>query len=403
MKAIMYGAGNIGRGFICPLFRKSGYEVVFIDVSEHLIKALNVRRKYPVRIISDSGYEDTIIDQVSIINGEDTNAVVQAIAEADIMATAVGVNVLKYIVPNLAAGIRKRFTVTDRPLNIIICENFLDADKYLAKMIKEQLSEAESARFDECIGLVEASIGRMVPVQTAEMQDGDPLRICAESYRWLPVDKDAFKGGIPAIAGLVPFSPFSFYIRRKLFIHNMGHAVCAYLGLYSGYQYIYKAIDDPDILIIVKNAMLESAQALAREYSTSIELLLPHIDDLLCRFKNSALGDTCRRVGQDPARKLSSDDRLVGAATLCLKHRIIPRHIIAGIAAGLYRYLMEKEQVQSIKNAAAALQSLAGLDAGNSLHLLILDFYEPLVSGTNPRILRNTIEKAKMAEADNVV
>lgn len=403
MKAIMYGAGNIGRGFICPLFRNSGYEVVFVDVSEQLIKALNVRHEYPVRIVSDSGYEDIIIDQVSTINGEDTNAVVQAITDADIMATAVGVNALKHIVPNLAAGIRKRFTVTDKPLNIIICENLLNADKYLEKMIKEQLNGAERVRFDKCVGLVEASIGRMVPVQTTKMQDGDPLRICVESYSWLPVDKDAFKGNIPVIAGLVPFSPFGFYIKRKLFLHNMGHAVCAYLGLYSGYQHIYTAIDDPDILIIVKNAMLESARALAKEYSTPIELLLPHIDDLLCRFRNSALGDTCQRVGQDPRRKLSLDDRLVGASTLCLKHSIIPRHIIVGIAAGLYRYLMEKEQAQSIRNAVTALQTLAGLDVASSLQPLILDFYGFLASGTNPRILRNAIEKAKAAETDNVV
>jgi mannitol-1-phosphate 5-dehydrogenase len=399
----MYGAGNIGRGFIGPLFRKSGYEIVFIDVAEHLIEALNARREYPVRIVSESGHEDMTIDQVSIINGYDTNAVVNAIADADIMATAVGVNVLKHIVPNLVAGIRKRFTVTDRSLNIIICENLLNADKYLAKMIKEKLSEAENTRFDNRIGLVEASIGRMVPVQTPEMQDGDPLRVCVEGYSWLPVDKDAFKGEIPIIDGLVPFSPFGFYIKRKLFLHNMSHAVCAYLGLYSNYQYIYEAIDDPDILIIVKNAMLESAQALAKEYATSIELLLPHIDDLLCRFKNSALGDTCRRVGQDPGRKLSPDDRLVGAAKLCLKYGIIPRHIAAGIAAGLYHYLTEKEEVQNTNNAAIILQTLAGFDTNNPLYSIVLDLYGLLVPGIKPRKLRNFIEKAKSAEITNVV
>lgn len=38
--------------------------------------------------------------------------------------------------------------------------------------------------------------------------------------------------------------------------------------------------------------------------------------DLLGRFTNVALRDTCSHVGGEPARKLSSADRLIGSATL---------------------------------------------------------------------------------------
>ena len=41
-----------------------------------------------------------------------------------------------------------------------------NANKVLEDMLKEQLTAAECALFDETVGLVEASIGRMVPVQT---------------------------------------------------------------------------------------------------------------------------------------------------------------------------------------------------------------------------------------------
>lgn len=403
MRAVMYGGGNIGRGFIGLLFRQSGYEVTFIDVAQPVIDGLNQRHQYPVRVISSTGHKDVVVDGVCAVNGNDADAAATAIAEADIMATAVGVNVLKFIVPNLVAGIRRRFALTDKPLNIIICENLLDADKILAGMIREQLTPEEAALFDERIGLVEASIGRMVPVQTPAMQDGDPLRVCVERYSWLPVDRDAFKGDIPVIQNLVPFSPFGFYIKRKLFVHNMGHSMCAYLGLYTGHQYIYQAVDDPEVLLLVKNAMLESAGALAAEYNVPVQTLLPHIDDLLIRFTNQALGDTCARVGGDPVRKLSANDRLVGAATLCEKHGIQPRHIVVGIAAALHRYLQAEQQPQTPEKAAEALKELSGLEEASSLAVQVMDKYAYFMNGTRPKQLRTAVQQETEAAQADVV
>ena len=43
-----------------------------------------------------------MIQGVSAVDGKDPQAVAQAIAQADIMATAVGVNVMKHIAPLIA-------------------------------------------------------------------------------------------------------------------------------------------------------------------------------------------------------------------------------------------------------------------------------------------------------------
>ena len=230
MKAVMYGGGNIGRGFIGALLSQSGYRVTFIDVAEPVVQALQEKNTYPVRYVSTEGYEDVWIENITAVNGNDAEAAAEAIAQCDIMATAVGARILKFIVPNIVAGLRKRWAMGKGTLNIIICENLMDANKVLEQMLKVQLTEAEQKIFDETVGLVEASIGRMVPVQTEEMKAGEPMRVCVERYGFLPVDKDAFKGEIPKISNMVPFAPFDFYLKRKLYIHNMGHATCAYLG-----------------------------------------------------------------------------------------------------------------------------------------------------------------------------
>ncbi|MDR2417459.1 MAG: mannitol-1-phosphate 5-dehydrogenase [Treponema sp.] len=403
MKAVMYGAGNIGRGFIGTLFAGSGFEVTFIDIAEDIVERLHREHRYPVRIVSDRGYEDREITGVDAVNGKDTEAAAQAIAEADIMATAVGVKVLPFIAPLVAAGIRKRFAVTTKPLNIIICENLMDANAVFEGLLKEQLSPEERDQFDRQIGLVEAAIGRMVPVQTAEMQDGDPLRVCVEPYGFLPVDKDAFKGDIPCITGMIPCAPFGFYIKRKLYVHNMGHALCAYLGSCLGIEYIWQAIKNPDIRLLAQNAMLESARSLSSCYGFPMGALLNHIDDLLCRFGNAALGDTCKRVGADPVRKLSPADRLIGAASFCLNQKICPAYISAGAAGAVYQYLADNKRQQTEENAMEVLEHISGVKAGSDLAGYILNLYGIYRCGGGAAEIRQTAEELRAEKNRDVV
>ena len=402
-KAVMYGGGNIGRGFIGATFSQAGYAVTFVDVAEPVVKALREKNTYPVRYVSNEGHEDVWVQNVTAVNGNDGAEVARCIADCDIMATAVGVRVLPWIVPNIVAGLRLRWAEQKAPLNIIICENLMNANHVLEGMIKEKLTKEECALFDRTVGLVEASIGRMVPVQTEEMKDGDPLRVCVEQYGYLPVDKAAFKGEIPEIANLVPYSPFDFYLKRKLYIHNMGHATCAYLGDILGLDYIYQSVDVADVYILTKNAMLESAQALAAQYDAPIKPLMDHIDDLLGRFTNAALGDTCQRVGGDPARKLSPEDRLIGAGKLALQQGITPCYIAVGAAAGVRRYLEENSREQTMENAVQVLQEVSGLAQEEILAQMILSMYQRILNGAGIADLRREAGRLRAKSLKNTV
>ena len=402
-KAVMYGAGNIGRGFIGMLFSQSGYEVTFVDVAEAVVGALNREHAYPIRIVSNCGSRDIEVQNVSAVNGNDTEAAAEAIACCDIMATAVGVNILKFIVPNLAAGIRKRIQRNGGPLNIIICENLMDANKVLERMLKEQLTEKEILWFNENVGLVEASIGRMVPVQTEEMKDGNPLRVCVEGYGFLPVDMAGFKGEIPQIQNMIPFEPFDFYIKRKLYLHNMSHAVCAYLGLYAGRKYIYESIDDAEVQLMVTEAMSESALALSKKYEVSVEKLLQHAQDLRMRFTNQALQDTCARVGGDPGRKLSPADRLIGASRLCMEEGVYPAFISVGTAGAVREYLEEQGKEQTLKNAKEVLTGISGLNEGEPLMELVLQLYKAYAQEQSESEIRRTAQRLRDCQMEGII
>ena len=403
MKAVMYGGGNIGRGFIGTLLSGSGYEVTFIDVAKPVVNALREKRTYPVRYVSAEGYEDVWVENVTAVDGNDAQVVADAIAACDIMATAVGARVLKFIVPNIVAGLRKRWAAGGGPLNIIICENIMDANRVLEEMLKAQLTEEEQRLLDETVGLVETSIGRMVPVQTEEMKDGEPLRVCVERYGFLPVDKAAFKGEIPQISGMIPYEPFDFYIKRKLYIHNMGHATCAYLGDLLGLEYIYQAIAVPEIRMLVQNAMQESAMALSQRYGVELPSLQNHITDLLHRFANSALKDTCARVGGDPARKLSYEDRLIGAARVAEEEGFCPASVAVGAAAGIYRYIEENQMTQSVETAGQVLREVSQIGSETELAKLILQMYRLILDGASVMELCLGADRAKLDRLGAVI
>lgn len=68
-QAVMYGAGNIGRGFIGQLFSLSGYDTNFIDVNMTMIQRLNADHCYPLYVAKDGRYEKTLVEHVSGVDG----------------------------------------------------------------------------------------------------------------------------------------------------------------------------------------------------------------------------------------------------------------------------------------------------------------------------------------------
>ena len=333
-KFVMYGAGNIGRGFIGQLFSNAGYKVGFVDINKEVINRLNEDKEYSVHTVTSENNIEEKVKNVYGIDGSDIELVSDEISSCDMMATAIGVNVLKFIAKPIALGIKKRAESNSKPLNIIICENLIGADEFLKGLIKKEIPELEEF-IDKNVGFVEASIGRMVPIMTEEKKAGNPLRVYVEPYNILPVDEDAFKGEIPKVKNLYPYSPFHLFIERKLFMHNMGHALSAYLGYLRNYEYIYQTIADFDIRYCVYRALTASATALAKENGVEVSWLLEHADNLLYRFQNIALGDTVARVGKDTKRKLGGNDRLVGALKLAEAMGIDATYICMGIAAGM--------------------------------------------------------------------
>ena len=337
-KLVLFGAGKIGRSFIGQLFSRGGYEVVFIDVFRPVIDELNLRHNYNVVIKSDV---ETVINIKNVrgVFGGDTEQVIEEIATARIVAVSVGQNGLKSIIPLIAKGIIRRFeTVGATPLDIIIAENLRNAAEFMSQELKENLPEGYP--LEERIGLVETSIGKMVPIMLKKDMDEDILQVFAEPYNTLILDKRAFKNPIPEIEGLAPKENMKAWVDRKLFIHNLGHATAVYLGYLAHPDaiFLYEVLSDSQLIAIVRKTMLQAADILLAKYPDefTIESLRDHIDDLLSRFQNKALGDTLFRVGCDLQRKLSAEDRLAGAIHLAFDLNLPSDLILNALVCGCH-------------------------------------------------------------------
>lgn len=335
LKAVQFGAGNIGRGFLGQLYYESGFETVYVDVDAALIADLNRRGSYPLRLVDSAGnVENLSITPVRAVDGRDIDAVAAELATADFAGTSVGVKVLPHIAPALAAGIKARAARHAPPLNIILCENQWHAAKVVGDYITPLLDEASLAYMRQNIGLVETVIGRMVPAPTEAIKGEDPLLMVVEPIKELPVSRAQTVGTFPMIVGTELAENFDAYEARKLFIHNAAHAALAYLG-YGKHEFIWQCALDPEIRAECLAAINESERALVAAYGFDPVALSEFGKSHVYRFENKALGDPVRRVAADPLRKLRPSDRLIGAANLCLKEGIEPAAIARVINAAL--------------------------------------------------------------------
>ena len=296
-KAIQFGAGNIGRGFIGAVLEQAGYHVVFADVNEQVVARINSDRAYTVQIM-DTVCEQMRITDISAMDSRSPELAAQ-IAGAELVTTAVGLTVLPRIAGAIAAGIaaRRDAGVTE-PLNVIACENGVRATTQLREAVLKHLDEAQRDWCEQYVGFPDCSVDRIVPPVKSE----NPIDVVVERFFEWNVERAAFKGAVPEIPGMNPADNLIAYIERKLFTLNTGHAITAYLGRMKGYMTICQSISDEQIHAVVKAAMRESGRP-ARKTG-------PHGPSVRHRHAQPATGHRCGpalRQSGGPAER--GDDR----------------------------------------------------------------------------------------------
>lgn len=379
LNAVQFGAGSIGRGFMGQLLFEGNYETTFVDTDPALVQALQVRGSYPLHLVDAAGMQTLTIGNLHSLLASDTAAIVEAITEADLLSTAVGVAALPHVAPVLAAGLNARGAAGRGPINLLLCENQWHASALMRGLLTPYLTPKGVKYLDSSVGLVETVIGRMVPIPTDTQRAEDPLLVVAEPYREFPIARSALRGPTPRLPGLLMAENFEAYEARKLLLHNMSHAALAYLGYSRGHLLIWECAADSEIAGVVSLAIDDVCRALVLEYGYGPLTLAIFAEDLLHRFTNRALGDTAARVAADPLRKLRPEDRLIGAASLCLKHGISP-HALAKVIRAALAYdnptdpsAVRLSERRKSEGEVGLLRSVCGLAPDSVLARMVLE------------------------------
>jgi mannitol-1-phosphate 5-dehydrogenase len=328
--AVHFGAGNIGRGFVGLILHRAGYQVVFADVIDQLIDALNGTPSYRVKEVGLDSSEEQVDDYRAINSRADEPALVAEIASADIVTTAVGPTVLRFVAPQIAAGLRRRPGDAPR-LAVMACENAINATDALAGHIRSAVPEAEWPAVAARAVFANTAVDRIVPAQSADAG----LDVTVETYFEWAIERAPFGGQEPSIPDATWVDDLAPYIERKLFTVNTGHATTAYHGFARGIKKLSDALADDVVRAAVTGVLAETKQLLVAKHDFPAEAQQAYVDKILQRFANPYLPDTVDRVGRQPLRKLSRSERLIGPAAELAERGVRPQHLLATVEAAL--------------------------------------------------------------------
>ncbi|KAI9795057.1 MAG: hypothetical protein M1816_000079 [Peltula sp. TS41687] len=385
-KAVHFGAGAIGRGFLGELYQRSGYEIVFADVMDPLINSLQSTPKYTVTEIGTEGEKSFEVNNYRAINSKTHEAdVVKELTTAGIVTCAVGPNILKFIAPVIAKGIDGR-PQGSPPLAVIACENAIGATDTLAGFIKqEQNTPADRVgSIDERAVFANSAVDRIVPVQDPKAG----LDVKIESFFEWVVEKGPFAGTQhPDIYGVKWVDDLKPYIERKLFTVNTGHATAAYYGHHAGKKMIHEVLADKDIHDKVQAALLETKKLICGKHGIPTQEQSEYVDKIITRISSPYLEDPVERVGRAPLRKLSRKERFVAPAAELMERGESVEALLGAIEMG-FRFQNvsgddESAQLASIlkeHDAKEVTSKVTGLEADHPLFEKVVKIVETVQS-----------------------
>lgn len=153
---------------------EAGYELVFSDVAAPVIDKLNSLESYTVHEVGHDPKDIEMKNFRGINSAEKPEALAEEIATSDVVTTAVGPTILKFVAKNIAEGLEKRAAAgASGKVAVMACENAINATDILAAAVREHYPAADNVAV-----FANTAVDRIVPAQ----DPGEGLDVTVENY-----------------------------------------------------------------------------------------------------------------------------------------------------------------------------------------------------------------------------
>ncbi|NYS49108.1 mannitol-1-phosphate 5-dehydrogenase [Streptococcus danieliae] len=373
-KAVHFGAGNIGRGFIGQVLYDNDFEIAFIDVNETIIDTLNEKQGYTIEIAQEGQPKIQVSRVRGINNAQNPDQVIQAIAEADLITTAIGPNILPFIAEVLARGLEARLAQGNHQnVDVLACENMIGGSSFLAQEVDGYLSEAGKAYVAKHVGFPNAAVDRIVPAQSHE----DPLYVVVEPFKEWVVETKGMKNPELRLEQVHYEEDLEPFIERKLFSVNSGHATSAYTGAQAGAKTILEALQNPAVKEQVEAVLAEIRSLLMAKWGFEQAALEDYHRVIISRFENPYIVDDIARVARTPIRKLGYDERFIRPIRELAERKLSYQHLLETVAA-VFAYrdpsdpqALELQELLASQPLKEVVVQVTGLEEGPLLEAVV--------------------------------
>jgi len=361
MNNLHFGAGNIGRGFIGQILYQNDFNLHFIDVNQPLLDALNSQKTYTIEEFSEAKTKHLISIQNAWHAESDKDVILEAFKTTDLITTSIGVSGLPKIAFLIALGIENRKTI-HTSLNIMACENYVNASDSLKEMVYDHLSKDGQLYANKWVAFVNVAVDRIVPNQSHE----NLTHVSVEPfYEWV-IESSSIKGNLN-LEGVLFVDDLSPYIERKLFTVNTGHAACAFKAYQENYEFIDQALSTKSVEGFVLGVLKETSELLIKKYNFDLDVQTAYAKKTIERFKNPYIKDVAVRVARQPIRKLGPSDRIIKPYKECLDLGIQTPYLTQLIVNVLSYDFLEDEEALNLqamikRNLKETIKTITELD-----------------------------------------
>ena len=382
-RCLLIGAGRVAGGFVAPLLRDAGWEIILVSRNGKVVRAINEGGGLWLRTGADLP-KDRWVGEISAVSLWDPGLSHLA-ARADLLATAVGASALPQVGRTLAPLLRARLAASEAPVNVITFENHRRAPELLAASLIEE-DPFLARTICRTVGIGGAAVWRTISRRRITSQG---VRFDAEGADECYADALALIPSAPPLDDSVPgidlVRSFDDRMIEKLWIFNAGHAAAAYLGWQRGCRTVREAMERPTVRAAVAGVVTEAQRAVEAYLSRrpgSVPMRPRSLNWILDSYADPRLEDPIVRVAREPRRKLAADDRLTGPGIACLAAGFRPLALVDAMAAALSYAEPSDPQATDLQREIEllgpeeVLARLGSLDPQDELVQLVGDRYE---------------------------